>query len=343
MSETNPRKRVKSDPEILEFTAGHGPLEPLSSSMVRTPVPSTAHLEISRESVATSQPVRSPAFKALSEFELAPLARENRARLLIQAPNRIFFYWSTSSDPFQLLNRAFAGKAGNYTLVLKLADLKRGTEEITPVESEGSSWFNVEADGEYQAELGLYSKSGPYIRVIYSNIVQTPRKSPSPHRAKTAEWHVSANTFSKALDASGFKTDAFDVAIAGDDPHAADALTRAAFGEFLDANVVEFSDIPSEELRYSLLALASNIPLESLRWKIGARLFALLQDQADTLSAEHALSALKDRFDVEPAGFFAEDTADAVHGASLINFPKRLRYRPLRDFKTVSSHSTIER
>lgn len=342
MSETNPRKRVKSDPEILEFAAGHRPLEPLSSSTVKALVPSPARLQIGRKSV-TSEPVRSPAFKMLSEFELPPLARENRARLLMQGPNRIFFYWSTSSDPFQLLNRAFAGKAGKYTLVLKLADLKRGTEEITPVESEGSSWFTVEANGEYRAELGLYSTSRPYIRIMYSNTVRTPRKSPSPRRAKIAEWRVSANAFSKALDASGYKTDAFDVAIAGDDPQAANALTHAAFGEFLGADGVEFSDIPSEELRYSLLALASNMPLESLRWKIGARLFALLQNNYEKLSAERALAAVRDRFNVEPAGIFAEDTADAVRGASLINFPGRMRYRPLRDFKTVSSHSTIER
>lgn len=332
------KKRAARKADAIEFV----PVEAarVSSAAVTVAPADTGIKEAPVQATSPeSEPARSPAFKVLAEPELPPLERENRARLLMQTPNRIFFYWSTGSNPFQILDRALAGQSGNYTLVLKLTDLKRGSDETIPVESAGTRWFNVEADREYQAEIGLHSPSRPYIRILYSNIVQTPRKAPSPRAAETGEWRISADSFSEVLHVAGFQNDAFDVAIAGDDAATSEAATHAAFSDFLGTADAPLDGIAPEELRYALLALASGMTLESLRWKIGARLFALVQEHEATLSAERALATLQERFNVEPAGFLEEDLS-AVHGSSPVSFPRRLRYRPLRELESVSSHTS---
>ena len=154
----------------------------------------------------------------------------------MQTPNRLFFYWSIKTNPFRTLNRALGDRTGNYTLVLKLVDLGRETEEIFPVEAEGSWWFDVEADASYRAEIGFYAPNGPYVRLMFSNEIETPRKSPSPRIADDAEWTVSANVFAKVLDVSGFAQDAFDVAMAGDDLESARHATHSAFSQFIGSD-----------------------------------------------------------------------------------------------------------
>src|SRR5262245_9288991 len=75
----------------------------------------------------------SPVMKELASVELPRLVRENRARLQMQSPTRLYFYWSVKGNPFQMLERAFPGNTGSYTLVTKLINLTRDTEEIYPV------------------------------------------------------------------------------------------------------------------------------------------------------------------------------------------------------------------
>ncbi len=135
----------------------------------------------------------------------------------MQSPTRLNFYWSVKTNPFKTLNRAFGGKTGSYTLVVKLVNQKTGREEISPVEAEGSWWFDVDADSVYRAEIGFYAPNRPFVRVMFSNTVETPRKNPSPRRDYSADFAVSANQFAKVLDVSGFPQDAFEVALAGDD------------------------------------------------------------------------------------------------------------------------------
>ena len=98
----------------------------------------------------------------------------------------------------------------------------------------------------------------------------------SPRTAETAEWRVPADRFARVLDAAGFARDAFDVALAGDDPDAADTATHAAFSAFSGRPAAEFAHLGSEELRYAMLALASGVSIEELRGLISEKLFAVL-------------------------------------------------------------------
>ena len=322
----------------LEFTPDEVSLPSSSAAAVReVPQIAKATGESQIAAVEADVPERSPAFKILARAELPPIESANRAKLLMQTPNRLFFYWSTSRDPLRLLTRALGGNAGNYSLVLKLEDLRRGSEEIHLIESEGTWWFDVEPDGNYRAEIGFYSTGRPFVRIMYSNVIETPRKTPSPRAAETAEWRTSSEHFSKVLDIAGFKKDAFDVALAGDDGAASESATRAAFGEFVGRSDLDLDGISQEELRYALMALAAGASLASLRPRIGARLFALLEQHAQRLSADEAASSLRRHFNVQVVEFLEEESLPAVFGASVVNFPRKLRYNPLRDHDSVTS------
>jgi hypothetical protein len=288
----------------------------------------TGELEISEEEIEAD-----PIFAELSEPKLPELQKENRARLQMQSPNKIFFYWSMKNNPYQTLNRAFKGQTGSYTLVAKLINESRDVEEIVPVETEGDWWFDTDTDSNYRAEVGFYAPNRPFIRVLYSNRVETPRKSPSPVRASTAAWAVSADQFAKVLDVAGFQQDAFEVAFAGDDTDFADSATENAFSQILGTTEPAGHDLG--EVRFALLALASGIELDKLRGQISSSLFDQLTENAEKMTAENARDALEENF-----GEFIDETEEAlptVFGASLINFPRTLKRKSLPKFSPISS------
>ena len=270
-----------------------------------------------------------PIFRELAEPKLPELEKENRAKLLMQTPNRLYFYWSIKSNPYQILQKAFQGNTGSYQLVAKIVNQKNEQEQIFPVETEGNWWFNVAPDESYRAEVGFYAPNRPYIRIIFSNTIETPRKSPSPRVATDADFAVSAQEFSEVLDIAGYKQDAFEVALIGDDNKQAETATRGAFAKFTNAKPEEFSTIDADELRFALLAIASGIALKDLREHISPALFAMLQSLIVKLTAENAMSALGEHFDVfaEEEIFEEEEFGAAVYGASLVNFPKTIKKR----------------
>jgi hypothetical protein len=280
-----------------------------------------------------------PAFRELAQPKLPELRHENRARLQMQSPNRLFFYWSVGSNPFQKLNKALGAKTASYSLVLKLVDLRRDTEQIQQVDAEGSWWFDVEADGEYQAEIGFYAPNRPYVRALFSNKIATPRKSPSPRVDTEADWSITSDKFAEVLEVAGFTEDAFDVALAGDDSDHADEATRSALTDLTGMSPDQLlTDVAGDEIRYALLLLASGVPLYGLRWKISPALFALLEKHAASLSSEKAFDALKENFDIEADEITEEEFGPAVFGASSINFPRRLKTRrTLPKLRPVSS------
>ena len=281
-----------------------------------------------------------PAFRELALPKLPELTNENRARLLMQTPNRLFFYWSVGSNPFHKLNKALGARTASYTLVLKLVDLRSEAEQILPVDSEGSWWFDVEADGQYRAEIGFYAPNLPYVRALFSNVIETPRKSPSPRVDTEADWAVSSDRFARVLEVAGFTEDAFDVALTGDDIESAESETHAAFAEFIDDETVDVASVAADEIRHVLYLLASGSSLESLRGKISPALFEILMSHHASVTAESAMTLLTERFDIEGDEILSEEFGAAVFGSSLVNFPKRIRTkRTLPKVRPLSSYA----
>ena len=336
------------DRRILEFTAVEA--ERASSDSLLWDEETAAAAESAIEAAAEistpdetdapaeeKQPERSPAFLKLADPQLPTPKKQNRARLQMQSPTKLYFYWSMSEDPFQKLTRAFGGRSDNYTLVLKLIDKTRRTEQIMPCEAAGSWWFDVESGREYQAEIGFYSPSRPFVRVMFSNRVATPKQSPSRVPSRESHWAVSADKFAEVLDVSGFKRDAFDVALAGDDTAFSDRQAAEALRSFTHTPI-DIADFHPEDIRYALFALASGFDLNELRHRIGSRLFALMESSRQIGSRETARRTIEKHFAADAADEITEEIAEPfVFGQSRIHFQKRFRRVPRGEFLPVSS------
>lgn len=303
------------------------------------------NLDITAELAANEPDVKlSPVFKALADVSLPELKRENRARLQMQTPTRLYFYWSVRENPWHTLRNVFGDDLGSYTLVVKLIDKRTDREAISQCEAEGNWWFDVEPDGEYQAEIGFYAPNRPYFRIVFSNTISTPRRSPSPRAATESDWTVSANKFAEVLDVAGFSRDAFDVAMAGDDVAASSDASHTAFTRLIGNNDSDLRGIAAEEIRYALVALASGTTLEELRFRVSPALFAILQANAANIESGRAMSALTEYFDIDETEWTEEQFGPAVYGASLVNFPRTLKTKVLSPkyaprYNPVSSHS----
>jgi len=280
----------------------------------------------------------------LSAPKLPKLAKENRARLQMQSPTRLYFYWSFKNDPFQTLNRTFAGGAADFKLVVKLVNQTRGNEEITPIETEGSAWFDADANSTYRAEVGFYAANSLFTRLMFSNTIETPRKSPSLRRDFSTDWSVNAQVFAQVLNNSGFPQDASEVVLAGDDAAFSDRATHNAFTQILDDQKTDFArnDLfisdDSSEVRFALLALASGIALGNLRGQISKKLFATFEENAENISAAKALAALQENFgEFEDEFLETEEFGSAVFGSSVLNFPKTSKRRFVPKFSPISS------
>jgi len=274
----------------------------------------------------------------LASIELPKLERDNRARLLMQSPNRLFFYWSLRSNPFQLVNTVADGTTG-YQLVAKLIDLTSDSEAVYPVEASGSWWFDVDADHEYSAEIGLYAPNRPYVRILYSNTVKTPRKRPSQRTAVDSDWIVTSETFADVLSVSGFKKDAFEVALRGDNDVVSESATRESAADLFGTEAIEAVGDNYDEFRSALLHLALGLPLESLKFRVSENLYRLLQRFFEHLTSERTQAVLKERFGVEVEDIFEEEPMTSVHGSSIVNFPNLIRRRRkyIGDYRPVSS------
>ena len=278
------------------------------------------------ETVETKE--EDPIFKELAAPKLPELPRENRARLQMQSPNRIYFYWSLKNNPFQILQKVFGGDKSGYRLVAKLINQKTEIEQIHPVETEGNLWFEVDSDSTYRAEIGFYAPNRPYFRILFSNAIETPRKSTSPRRDYSDDFAINAQKFAEVLEKSGYRQDAFEVALAGDDIDYADFAAKNAFSRITGKQYTATENM--SELRFALLALASGYSLKELRGQLSPTLFRLFQESDENLTAEKTLSALQENFDVLEDEFIEEKEeifAPTAVGASLINFPRASRKR----------------
>lgn len=303
-----------------------------------------AGIDLDNKETADKRVTEDPIFKELSVPKLPKLAKENRARLQMQSPTRLHFYWSFKNDPFQILNRVFAARAANFKLVVRLVNQTRDEEEIMPIETEGSAWFDADANSTYRAEVGFYAPNNLFTRIMFSNTIDTPRRSPSPRRDFSTDWAVDAQNFAQVLTDSGFAQDAFEVALAGDDAVFSDKATHNAFAQILENQKTNFArnnsfiSNDSSEIRFTLLALASGISLGNLRGQISKKLFAAFEENAENISSAKALAALQENFgEFEDEFLENEEFGSAVFGSSVLNFPKTSKRRFIPKFSPISS------
>ena len=136
---------------------------------------------------------------------------------------------------------------------------------------------------------------------------------------------MTAIEFAEVLDVSGFTRDAFEVALAGDDEQLADNATDNAFYQVFGIQKSNSEFIRSEEVRYALLALASGASHVELRGQISEALFAVLQENAEKLSAEKSLAALQEILTFSPRIFEEERKSLQPFSGEFDKFSKKLK------------------
>lgn len=332
--------------EALEFSLTDFKLNLVSSAEMlkgeAKPLPENELKFATGDEAEEEKEEASEVLKELAEPKLPVLPSENRARLQMQSPNRIFFYWSLKNNPFQTLAKMFGTRAADFTFVARLINLTNRTENFYRVPAAGSWWFDVESDATYRAEIGFLSADRPFVRLLFSNTVETPRSAPSPYFDLSPQFAVSTQEFAEVLDVSGYKQDAFEIALAGDEAQEAEAATEQTLFQLTGKRKLEAQ---GGELRHVLFALASGATLEDLRGQISPNLFAqlekLMRESAENFAAEKVLSALQENFDFE-ADEETEETGEVSYktfGASLVNFHKSPRTLTKRfpKFSPVSS------
>jgi hypothetical protein len=353
--------------------AAKQPVSPVSMERILPPEPlpvakEAAEAEASKETaeteaVSAEKPERvvSPVFKKLAEPKLPEIPSDDRARLQLQSPNRLFFYWSSRKNPYDNLQRLFGERLGGYDLSVRLINLKDDSVRVMPADISGTTWFDVGSDTTYRAELGFFSQNRPFIRVMYSNTVQTPRPSPSRRLASDADFAVRTQQFADVLSASGFAHENVAQDFAFADKLLADTRAREIAARLNTEKTGEkeetLAGISLLELRWVLVSLAAYAPLDELKRSVSPALVAWLESieaqDPDALKPKNVADELQKTLGEEFVGMVQSGEVETrkryvhkVFGGSavevfetfvpqLVDFPApREKHGPRPDFPT---------
>jgi hypothetical protein len=130
---------------------------------------------------------------------------------------------------------------------------------------------------------------------------------------------VTTHTFAEVLNVSGFEEDAFEMVRSGTEQDLSPTIARH-FG----ISETGLAGFDMDELRNALELLAAGAPIEDLKWKISAQLYAFLQANLSKLSA----AAIREGLGISGEPDEAKYESFSAVGGSLVNFPRR-RFRPL--------------
>jgi hypothetical protein len=266
---------------------------------------------------------------------LPELVPTNTAKLYIQSPNRVFLYWNLIGNPFKTLQKAFGNRADNYQLVTKLINLQTNAESFAPANPGGNWWYNVRSNTAYRVDLGFYAVNRPFIRLLSSNSVNTPRAAPSPRADTEADWSVSTKQFAQVLTVSGYSHDVLGIAFGTAEETvetSEDASTLVVANHF--APVVP-GELDLSELRWLLVSLAAGKPFAELQNSLSLATLSWLEHvlaaNPNALEQENVRTVLESIFGSEFVEMFSDENAlewmrlaPVAIGASAIHFPEIL-------------------
>jgi hypothetical protein len=351
--------------EIIELEAEEELIASSGSLVVKQPV--TAERIFPAEEVevaavaAAAERIVSPIFKKLSEPQLPELPSDDRARLQLQSPNKLFFYWSSKKNPYNNLQRLFGERFRGYDLSVRLINLKDDSVRVMPADMSGTTWFDVASDSSYRAELGFFSQNRPFIRVMYSNTIKTPRPSPSRRLASDEDFAVRTQQFADVLSAAGFSHENVAQDFAFADKLMADTRAKEIAARLADEKEETLADISLVELRWVLVSLAAFAPLDELKRSVSPALVAWLESieaqDPDALKPKKVADELRRSLGEEFVGMLQSGEVETrkryvhkVFGGSavdvfetfvpqLVDFPEpKERRGPRLDFPTSPVH-----
>ncbi|HVF49894.1 MAG TPA: DUF4912 domain-containing protein [Pyrinomonadaceae bacterium] len=247
----------------------------------------------------------------------------DRIRLLVQSPYRLYLYWSHARDPFQTLRRLFGtNHAARYRLALRLTDIESGAESLFEASPVNNFWFDVRPDSSYRVAVGFYAQGRPFIRLLISNEVTTPRVGVARTSDATPEFHVAAPEFARVLNEAGYATDALEVTLEAADAATGDETTRRLADAFIGAGAPLLRDDSFAEMRALLSALAFGVSLERLLPLLSPALAGWLRQAAQREAAPPDASRLLEllrstlALELEDDERYDEATAEAMRRAA---------------------------
>jgi hypothetical protein len=267
---------------------------------------------------------------------LPELDKSDRIRLLVQSPRKLYLYWDFARDPFATLRRAFGPSATQYRLAVRLAVVDDGVETLHEASATRSQWLDALPGRSYRADIGLFSTGRSFIRLLSSNVVETPRSGVAALPDPTPQWGVSAAEFARVLDESGYVSDALEVTLEAADVATEGEATRAVasrFGGHFAPPLAGERDL--EELRGLLTALVFGVRLDDLRSSLSTPLVRWLEQIGDargmTFDAARLFGILESTLGIRlsrlpfdaPSTEALRRVARVMVGASDVNLPER--------------------
>jgi hypothetical protein len=295
---------------------------PGSSQLTITPPPPVPAVADKLAELSTDEP-------------LPETYQANRIRLLAQSPRRLFLYWEFERDPFETLRRAFPQQATDYTLAVKLIDVRGGAETLHWASVTRSQWLDAAPERSYRAEVGFYARGRAFIRLLSSPTVTTPRASVARTVDPSPEFQVSAGEFARVLDDAGYVSDALEVSLEAADEETGSSATRAVARALGRGELPAMSEEELAEMRGLLAALAFGIRVDELSAELSAGLARWLDEVNRTrrgaLESAHLLEVLRAilgiEFDRNALEALNEEAmrraARVIVGASEINLPRQ--------------------
>ena len=221
-------------------------------------------------------------------------------RLLAQSPYKLFLYWSHARDPFAILGRGFGNTAAQYRMAVRLIDVESSDRSLAEASVFARNhWFSARAGRAYRAEVGLFAPGHPFIRLLTSAEVRTPRASVSEITDDSALFAASAPEFARVLNEAGYTSDALEVTLEAAD-EASDgtaSVTRDVTRQLTGSDLPEGDATLLSEMRALLAALAFGIPRERLQLMVSPALArwlnAVMAEREGALDTARLLDILR--------------------------------------------------
>lgn len=258
----------------------------------------------------------------------------DRIRLFAQSPRRLYVYWGLDKDPFATLGRAFGPEAQGYTLVVRLVNTDTDEHVLHLASPTKSQWLDVHPGSGYRVDLGLYAEGRAFIRLLSSNVAETPRSGVARSSDSEHAWSITSEKFARVLDEAGYVSDALEVTLEAADEIAGDMATRSIAGALNMADLPMMTSHELAEMRRLLAALAFGARFETLHSDLSPTLagwFIRADTEGVEFGSERVIEILRSILGIEmsrqPIDAATEEAirraVRAVVGASEINLPAR--------------------
>jgi hypothetical protein len=215
---------------------------------------------------------------------------------------------------------------------VRLVNTESGETALHLASQTKSQWLDVPPGGSYRAELGLYAPGKAFIRLLSSNVTQTPRSGVARAADASPAWNISAENFAQVLDEAGYVSDALEVTLEAVDELTEDGATRSVAGAFSEEEVPAMNEEELAEMRSLLAALAFGARSDSLQTVLSPPLANWLQRASrhgQAVNGERLVELLRTMLGIEmsympqhaPTEEAMRRAARVIVGASEVNLP----------------------